>query len=182
MQTVKSTDKIIINSMSEQQNSGQEAFKSWYISGLQALLSANEIGEGTTNKLKKYITSENVRSAIEEGTKATAEQAEILKNLLQEAGGEQNSIPNEIMMGIDKASDQIAQSEDKDVRDAGVITSAQIALHYYMAAYGGLASTAKHLGLNEQAETLSGLVDVVKQADEKYTRMAEESINEKASA
>lgn len=168
--------------MSNEQNSGQQAFKNWYISGLQALVSANEIGEGTTEKLKRYITSEHVLNAIEQGSQATKEQANILKDLLNQAGGSPESIHNEIMMGIDKVSDQIAQSEDKDVRDAGVITSAQLALHYYMAAYGGLASTAKHLGFNSQAETLSGLVQEVKDADEKYTRMAEENINQKAAA
>lgn len=168
--------------MSNGQNSGQEAFKSWYISGLQALVSANEIGKKTTEKLKKYITSPDLMQSIDQGSQATKEHADTINRLLQEAGGQPGNITNEIMQGIDKAADQIPDSDDKDVRDAGVITSAQIALHYYMAAYGGLASTAKHLGMTDQAETFSKMTDQVKEADQKYTRMAEESVNQQAAA
>jgi ferritin-like metal-binding protein YciE len=168
--------------MSKQQTKGQEAFKIWYIYGLKALVSANEIGEGITEKLKKHVTSKELLKAIEQGSEATKKHTDIIRDLLKEIGDSSETIPNEIMKGIEAATDQIAESEDKDVRDAGVITSAQIALHYYIAAYGGLASTAKHLGLEPQAETFSKMADEVKKADEQYTVMAEESINEKASS
>ena len=66
------------------------------------------------------------------------------------------------------------------MRDASVIAAAQIALHYYIAAYGTLASNAKHLGKEEDARVLKQLTDESKQQDEKFTQLAQSFINKRA--
>ncbi len=159
-----------------------KAYKQWYIDGLKAMLSANKVASGTTKKLKSYASSQEVLNALDEGTKATEQHAREVERLLKETGADNSEISNEVMIGIDQAAEHIASSDDQDVRDAGVIVSAQIALHYYMAAYGGMAATANHLGMTEQARTFKKFVDEVKRADEAYTRMAESNVNQKAKA
>lgn len=50
--------------------------------------------------------------------------------------------------------DDIGSASDPDVLDAAVIATRQVGLHYYIAAYGTLAATAKHLGRGEEAATI----------------------------
>lgn len=159
--------------MSKLTESNKQALHQWYIGGLQAMISANKIGEKTTEKLKEYVTSKDLLKAIDEGSNASEEHVKIVKELLQEAGGEKGEITNEIMKGIYEATDNIAESKDDNVKDLGVIASAQIALHYYIAAYGGLASTAAHLGLKDQSDKFSELIEELKTADENYSKLAE---------
>ena len=62
-----------------------------------------------------------------------------------------------------------------------MVAAAQIATHYFIAAYGTLTSTAKHLGLDEDARTLKDITDEMKFADEQMTRLADEKANNWAS-
>ena len=68
------------------------------------------------------------------------------------------------------------------VREASVVAAAQIATHYFIAAYGTLASNAKHLGLDQDAGTLKGMADEMKAADARMTEIAEDMANRRASA
>ncbi|MBE9599809.1 ferritin-like domain-containing protein [Pedobacter sp. MC2016-24] len=162
--------------MSKLQKPNEEALKVWYLHGLSSLKKANEIGVKTTEKLKEYITSEELNDAIDHGSAAAAEHAKKIDTLIEETGQEVLEINNEIMQGIHDATDSIAESKDEDVRDLGVIASAQIALHYYISAYGGLAATANKLGYKKQAEKFSKMTDEMKKADEHYTKLANSKV------
>lgn len=72
------------------------------------------------------------------------------------------------------------EAQDPDARDAGIIASGQIALHYYIAAYGTLRSYADALGNQEASQLMQQTLDERKQQDQDMSRLAEQVVNPKA--
>ncbi len=160
-----------------------EAFKAWYVQGLQAVKTAADQGKAASGSAHAQSAPPEIRELMEGGAKVFGRHAETLGQLLQKAGGAGNSTPNAFWEGIQKGSQQMIQAaQDGGVREASVVAAAQIATHYFIAAYGTLASNAKHLGLEEDARTLKGMTDEMKAADEQMTRLAEDKANKRASS
>jgi ferritin-like metal-binding protein YciE len=76
----------------------------------------------------------------------------------------------------------MADIEQPDVLDAGMIGSAQAVEHYEIARYGTLIAWAKQLGRDDAADLLEATLDQEKQADRLLTEIAETAVNEKAAA
>ena len=67
--------------------------------------------------------------------------------------------------------------KDPDLRDAGLIASAQRVEHYEIAGYGSLATWAKQLGREQDLQALLGILEEEKQADEKLSAVAKRVVN-----
>src|SRR3712207_3005921 len=67
--------------------------------------------------------------------------------------------------------------QDRDLRDAGIIASAQRVEHYEIAVYGSLATWAKQLGLDEDVQTLLAILEEEKRTDERLSLLAKRMIN-----
>jgi ferritin-like metal-binding protein YciE len=67
--------------------------------------------------------------------------------------------------------------KDPDLRDAGLIASAQRVEHYEIAVYGSLATWAKQLGREQDLQALLGILEEEKQADEKLSALAKRVVN-----
>ena len=67
-----------------------------------------------------------------------------------------------------------------DARDAGIIASGQIALHYHTAAYGTLRSFADALGNQEASQLMQQTLDERTQQDQDMPRLAEQVVNPQA--
>ena len=160
-----------------------EAYKDFYVQGLQALKSASDQGKGDTGDTAGSITSPELKEVMSASSKILAQHADKIAQLLQKAGGDPSGMKNVIMEGIRAGAGQIiGAAKDPDIRDASVITASQIAVHYYIAAYGSLASTAKHLGLDEDARTFSRMTDEMKAGDKRLTEIAEGRANQQAAS
>ena len=61
---------------------------------------------------------------------------------------------------------------DAQVRDLGIIAAGQLALHYWIAAFGTLKAYAGKLGMTQTEQAMSQSVDEAKQADEQHTQLA----------
>ena len=158
-----------------------EAYKAWYVQGLQAVRTAADQGRAASGRVQAQSAPAELNDLMEGGAEVFAKHAEMLGQFLQKAGGGADSTPNPFWEGIQKGSQQMIQAaQDPGVREASVVAAAQIATHYFIAAYGTLASNAKHLGLDEDARMLKGMADEMKVADEQMTRLAERTSNEKA--
>ena len=159
----------------------QDAFKTWYVEGLQAVKAAAEGGRAASGTAHAQNAPPAIRALMEDGAKVFGAHADKLGRLLEKAGGGAGDKPNPFWDGIQKGSQQMIQAAgDGAVRDASVVAAAQIATHYFIAAYGTLASNAKHLGLDDDAATLKGLSDEMKAADGQMTKLAEERSNPRA--
>jgi ferritin-like metal-binding protein YciE len=101
-----------------------------------------------------------------------------LKTLLQRGNDTakqwQQRIEAAIMEAHYEVSKEIREQADTDqVRDLGIITSGQLALHYWIASFGTVAAYAKAAGLTQTAQQLHQCVQEAKQADEQHTALAE---------
>ena len=67
--------------------------------------------------------------------------------------------------------------QDQNLRDAGLIASAQRVEHYEIAVYGSLATWAKQLGLDENVQGLLAILEEEKRTDEWLSRLAKRMIN-----
>jgi len=67
--------------------------------------------------------------------------------------------------------------QDQNLRDAGLIASAQRVEHYEIAVYGSLATWAKQLGLDEDVQALLAILEEEKRTDERLSLLAKRMIN-----
>jgi ferritin-like metal-binding protein YciE len=81
---------------------------------------------------------------------------------------------------LEEGEEMVEEDAPDDVKDAGLIASAQRVEHYEMAGYGCARTFARLLGLDDIADTLQTTLDEEGAADEKLTRIAERSINREA--
>ena len=72
--------------------------------------------------------------------------------------------------------------QDRDLRDAGLIASAQRVEHYEIAVYGSLATWAKQLGLEDDLQALLAILEEEKRTDERLSMLAKRMINPDAAA
>lgn len=159
------------------------AYKDWYVQGLQALMSAVEQDGDDPSRVAGTVQSPDLKEVMAGGAKVLKTHAQSLTQLLQKAGGTPGGTPNVIMEGIRAGAGQMIEAaKDPAVRDASVIAASQIAIHYFIAAYGTLASTARHLGLDEDAKILKQMVEEMKTGDERLVAVAKGSVNERAQA
>jgi ferritin-like metal-binding protein YciE len=89
----------------------------------------------------------------------------------------------EAMEGLVKEAESVIEDteEGTSTRDVALIIAAQKVEHYEIAAYGGLATLAKTLGMNEIKELLGQTLEEEKETDELLTQLAENNINQSAS-
>ncbi len=157
-----------------------EALKQWYLQGLQALVSANEIGKKGADEGTYQSKNDEVAGLAQHSKDMQERHSRTISTLLTSAGGAPNSHPNKAMEGIYQAIDTMIDSADDQVKDAAQLAGAQLAFHYYIAAYGSLAASAKHAGENDAAAQIKLLVDEVTAEDGKYTASAEGLANPQA--
>jgi ferritin-like metal-binding protein YciE len=81
---------------------------------------------------------------------------------------------------IEEARHLMDEDIDEDALDVGLIVAAQKVEHYEIAGYGSVRTFAELLGRDEQAELLQETLDEEKDADDRLTDLAQESINVEA--
>lgn len=81
---------------------------------------------------------------------------------------------------IAEAKEHMDDIEDAQVRDAGMIGSAQAVEHYEITRYGTLIAWAKQIGQKDAVSLLQANLDEEKHADQLLTQIAESAINKKA--
>jgi ferritin-like metal-binding protein YciE len=78
---------------------------------------------------------------------------------------------------LEEGAELIKEKPEPQVLDAGLISAAQHVEHYEMAGYGTVRTWAEKLGRDEDARLLQETLDEEREADERLTSLALESIN-----
>lgn len=142
--------------------------------GLAAQQGGSKVAAKATDEIKDDATSPALRAALEEGNNTAKVWSQRIERAIQEAGGISEK-PNQILEAHYKVSKEIRDQADTDeVRDLGIITSGQLALHYWIASFGTVASYAEALGLSETAQAMKTSADEAKKADEQHTALAKQ--------
>ena len=148
------------------------------VQGLQAVYDAEQQGLKAAPAIAQRATNPELKQKLQERAGRGQEQLQRLEQAIRAAGGQVRGERNMIAQGILQTGEKImTETEDPDARDAGIIASGQIALHYHIAAYGTLKAYAKALGNQEAVQMLDQTLDERKQQDQDMTRLAEQVVN-----
>ncbi len=127
--------------------------------------------------MAKAASSEELQAAFKDHIKQTTTHVERLQTIFKALNETPTGKKCKGMEGvIAEGSEMIAEDADPEVKDAGLISAAQRAEHYEMAAYGCVRTYARLLGEDEAAELLQTTLDEEGDCDELLTKLSE-SIN-----
>jgi ferritin-like metal-binding protein YciE len=156
-------------------------FRELYIAELQELRSVENQLVDALPKMVEAAQHPDLKQALQAHLNETRTQRERLDGLLQRQKADPREHQDQSMQAIVREADKWAKMvQDPDLRDAGLIASAQRVEHYEIAVYGTLTTWAKQLGFDEDQRTLHAILDEEKRADEKLTAIAKQVINPEA--
>jgi ferritin-like metal-binding protein YciE len=155
-------------------------FRQMYVTQLQQLCSVEDQLVRALPKMAEMVQHKQLKEAIQHHLEETKSQRDKLTGLLRRHGAEAQHKDQPIHTMVEEAERWGKMVSDPDCRDAAAIASAQRVEHYEIASYGSLATWAKHLGFNEDQQTLHGILEQEKKTDEKLTNLAKRVINPEA--
>ncbi|NDV87960.1 DUF892 family protein [Aurantimonas aggregata] len=150
-----------------------DGLRDLYIAELQEARSFEALLTEALPKMAKSASEEQLRQAFEQHLEATREQQRSVEALLKEAGADPKAHEDQSMKVLIEQSQKMADIVlQGPLRDAALIASAQRIEHYEIAVYGTLATYAKILGLDNDYQILSGILEEEKDADDLLTDIA----------
>lgn len=151
-----------------------EHLKQIVAQGLSAMRAGSEVAARATAEISNDASHPDLKTALEEGNHTSRQWAERIEKASAQAGdGEQGDNP--VLEAHYEVSRRIrAEAPDATSRDLGIIASGQLALHYWIAAFGTMASYLDALGLEEGARAMKTSADEAKQADQRHNQLAEQ--------
>ena len=153
-------------------------FRQMYVTELQELRSVEAQLVDALPKMAGVANHSELKQAIQRHLEETRSQRDRLDEILRRHGAEPREHVDQSMQAIVREAEKWAKIvQDPDLRDAGLIASAQRVEHYEIAVYGTLATWAKQLGLDEDQRTLHAILEEEKRTDEKLTGLAQEIVN-----
>lgn len=131
-----------------------------------------------TDEILNDAKHPELKAALQEGNETAKKWAQRIEQALAEVGGAESQ-NNEILEAHYRVSKEIrAKAESDTTRDLGIIASGQMALHYWIASFGTVASYAASAGLTETEQNLKTSVQEAKQADDRHTDIAQRILAE----
>jgi ferritin-like metal-binding protein YciE len=132
-------------------------------------------------KMAKAAQSDELQAAFEKHEAETEGQVERLERVFelieQPAKGKTCVAINGI---IDEGKEVMKEFRGTPALDAGLLAAAQAVEHYEISRYGTLKAWAKKLGMSDAVKLLDETLKEEKATDELLTRLAEDSLNQKA--
>jgi ferritin-like metal-binding protein YciE len=145
--------------------------------GLAALKAGSKIAAEATADIQDDATDAQLKDALEQGNQQSKQWNTRIERSFEAAGGKGDE-ENPILEAHFKVSKKIrGEAKDDYSRDLGIITSGQLALHYWIASFGTLANYAKQSGLSQVEQDMKACLGEAKQADEQHTAIAEKILS-----
>ena len=145
--------------------------------GFQALRAGAEVGKAATAEIERDAKDPDLKSALQAGTKTSAQWAKRIERAVAEAGGAED-VGNPVLEAHFEVSRQIRQKAPDDLtRDLGIIAAGQLALHYWIASFGTLRAYASALGMSQTAQDMQVSLDEAKQSDQQHAELAKKLLN-----
>ena len=132
-------------------------------------------------KMIENASSEELVKVLSNHLKETEVHVDRLEKVFESYGQKAEAEKCEAMQGLLKeAEEMIEECESGVMCDAGIISIAQKIEHYEIASYGTLRQFAETLGLIEAAALLQDTLEEEKNANNKLTQVAINTINVEA--
>ena len=141
--------------------------------GLQALKAGSEVAQRATAEIQNDVTDSGLKSALQTGNKVSEGWAQRVQHAIGEAGAAEDT-GNPILEAHYDVSQKIRQkAPDSTSRDLGIIASGQLALHYWIAAFGTLRTYAAQAGMKQVEQDMQTSLDEAKKGDQQHTELAQ---------
>ncbi len=132
-------------------------------------------------KMAESATDPKLKQQFEQHLEQTKAQKERIEKVCELLGISPGRMKCEAMEGLIKEGQElIAEDADPEVKDAGLIASAQRIEHYEISGYGTAVHFAERLGLAEAQQLLSETLKEEQTADTLLNKLAKGYINQKA--
>lgn len=147
--------------------------------GLAAMKAGSDIAAKATDEISGDASHPQLKAALEQGNQTAQQWADRIDRALEQTGGAEQGGDNPVLEAHFEVSRRIRQqAADATSRDLGIVAAGQLALHYWIAAFGTMASYTGQLGLDDVARDMKASADEAKQADEQHTALAEELLGQ----
>lgn len=156
--------------------SAPSSLKEVYLDEMKDLWSANDQMIRTVKELVGHTSDPKLKQMLEHSTGGIQKHTDILKDLIQQNGGQAEPEHCKGMEGlVTEAKKHGIQEAPKDgkLRDVEIIAQYQRMSHYGLAGFGSAAAYAKALGRPEDASKLKRAVDEIYKGDELASKFAE---------
>jgi ferritin-like metal-binding protein YciE len=137
----------------------------------------------TLPKMAKAAANQKLEKAFKDHLKQTEGHVGRLEQAFEMLGKRAKAKRCDAMLGlIAEGEEVISDVKDEDVKDAGILATAQAVEHYEIARYGTLCAWANLIGKANIARLLHKTLEEEKEADELLSAIADASVNEAAAA
>ena len=149
-----------------------EALKQLVSQGLSALKSGSQIGSQAAADIETSATNPELKAALREGSQTAQQWSTRIDNALQQVGGGDGE-ENAIVKAHYEVGNKIRTSAPDDYsRDLGIIASGQLALHYWIAAFGTMHAYLEQVGETQAAQDMKQCAQEAGDGDKKMTELA----------
>ena len=150
----------------------EENLKQLVTQGLLALKAGGRVAAAATDEINGSATDPELKAALETGNDTAKQWQARIEQAITEAGASGEG-ENPILEAHYEVSKRIRDAApDAQVRDLGIIAAGQLALHYWIAAFGTMKAYASKVGMTQTEQAMGQSADEAKQADEQYTQLA----------
>lgn len=141
--------------------------------GIAAMHAGARASEGATQEVQDDATHPDLKRLLEEGTRQSAQWKGRIERAAQESGPADDQGNPIVEAHVEVARRIRRQAPDDSSRDLGIIAAGQLALHYWIAAFGTAGAYAQRLGMGATAEAFGDCVREARAADERHTELAQ---------
>ncbi len=139
---------------------------------IASMQAGGQIAKKATSEIHEAASNSKLKSALEQANKQAEQWRQRVDQALQESGGSSEG-GNRIIEALYDVSKSVLTKYDDDYsRDLAIIETSQLALHYWIAAFGTMDAYAKRAGLSQTSQNMEKCRKEAEQADKKYTDIA----------
>jgi ferritin-like metal-binding protein YciE len=154
------------------------SFRKWYLAELQELRDGESQLLHGIRRMAEQAGHPELKNALMDHHDHKLAQLKRLDSMLARHRADAQAHHDQAMQSLLRESDKImAMLPDTDLRDAGIIASAQKLEHYQIAAYGTGAALAGQLDLREDQRLLQEALEQERKADQLLTLVAKRVVN-----
>jgi len=156
-------------------------FNDMYIAELQELVSVEDQLADALNKMIEVASHPALKKALMQHRDESQTNSNRLKSILEKHGAKAHLHTDQAMQALVKETKKMLRMlKGDDLRDAGLIASAQRLAHYEIAAYGTAAALAGQIDLRDEQRTLHDSLEEEKKFDVRLTELAKGEVNQNA--
>ena len=160
-----------------------ESVQDLIITGMTYTLDFEDQIADAAPKMAKAASNSELKEMFEKTETKSKEYGSRIESVFGTLGQKVERNTNHIAKAmITEVENMISNTEAGPVRDAALIVAANQQQAYRVANYGSLSSYAKLIGKEDAVKDLQQSVDDSKSGDEKFTALAEKTVNPAAKA